>query len=344
MIAPPFPRTEAELVDWSVYADALMRDGDPRGEVIAKELAASAVPPKKLVPPPAIAVPHARATWTLGHLRDLWIEPKHHDHELDRAQLEALIALLESPDAAQLETLLIISHWSALPLLRRVFAVLPKRCTRVIARQPQIYATAGTDMGVIASLMPDHVTELALSWNWMTNLEAAIDDRFSVLDLPAIREQDVAPVVAGLARTSRVRVRVQQLEPIHERVVTFDGPGFLATTKRHATAILPRSRWDLQQSHGVLPIRAQLNRSLPTAYTVQDHVTTLSATIGGNHLIHRGGTWSLRAEFDNVFSVDGVELEADHAAKLHDGVLIRMNRTVATFVTHGLQERLRSIA
>ncbi len=38
MDAPAFPTSEADLADWSVYADFLQTRGDPRGELIAREM------------------------------------------------------------------------------------------------------------------------------------------------------------------------------------------------------------------------------------------------------------------------------------------------------------------
>jgi hypothetical protein len=308
---PPFPRTTADLEEWSVYGDYLQGQGDPRGELIAHELAL----PEALVTAAvreyqALATPIWRQRGTvrfaisLGHLRAMRImsQPGQKLSRHGVAPSAGTIAnagdLLRTAAAQTLEELdIAYQPGSDDKLWTRLFAGVPSRCTRLyIALVPRF------DPSQVAELLariPGHVRELTLhsfrERARVTDVVALVDDRFDVIDTSSY--VDAEPSV-WLANTQHVRLRVRRTtSPSLPPRVELGAPGDAILVGLDGQGAMSVRQWrllELEQRYGRIPIRTLLARGLPEE-------TRVFASI----FVRRGDRFTIRGSAKAVVACNG---------------------------------------
>jgi hypothetical protein len=262
------PTTEAELADWSVYADQLQQEGDPLGELIALDLALPARPSTE-----ALADFQQRlkkrcwthrqtveVTWTLGYARSLGFrrDPTKMSPTIDDGTLANARDFLRSEAAGLLEELVLIFSGSSRPM-ERMLAALPATCTHV-----KVFDRWRNEHQLVEMItaLPRQVTYLSLSSVPTLSPEAArtlIDDRFEQV---TIRRADPVPLETALHSTERVRVELGvvtgRLE--HPRCVWAGGAdaGLVDIAARRASVV--PNPFATQRRFGLIPIRTQLER------------------------------------------------------------------------------------
>lgn len=353
-----FPRDDAELADWSVYADELMREGDRLGELIAHDLATPAHPSEDQLKRFAANTQRcwrARKTldagWALGHVRELvaWGQPRRMvrvmaTDPIDDGTLARLHDILRTPALSRLETITVATAWEPKPpLLRRALAALPASCTAA-----RITGNSLDRPSTMLDLLPAHVTRLAVDVRRLNDVSQLVDDRFEEVELVRIEDRDGPAIERALAATSHVRIAVAQYaQPIHERVVLRGGAGLIQINPRRAVTLGEPSLCALQRHYGIVPIRAQLARALPAPYWVSAHQGLIVAGPDfGSTLMRRGDAWTLRGEGGlDPFPVAlrGSLLAPGQIVPIHDGDVVSLDGVEAVFCTHDLAARLRSI-
>ncbi|MFT3691819.1 MAG: hypothetical protein QM831_01675 [Kofleriaceae bacterium] len=170
------PRNEGDLADWSVYADQLLAEGNPLGELIALDLSLPANPTdeqrwdfaKRARERCWYQQERIGASWMLGHIRELIVRsPPYRDEAgggmLDELVVDSLADVIESPEARLLESFqLAIKQVSRRASavdrparsIWRVLKNLPPTCTR--------FAGNGSDalLAKYTAGLPTHVTEV----------------------------------------------------------------------------------------------------------------------------------------------------------------------------------------
>jgi len=351
-----FPRDDAELADWSVYADQLLSEGDPLGELIAQDLATPARPSEDELKRFAVMTQRcwrARKTldagWALGLVRELsaWGTGRLRitgTTPIDDGTLARLHDLFRSPALARLERIEIATWWEGKPpLLRRALAALPASCAAV-----WITGRALDRPETMLDLLPAHVTRLAVLTRLLDNAARLVDDRFEEIELVRIEARHLPLFERALAATSRVRVVVRQAEQaLPERAALRDGPGLIQTKLRRAVWLGEPSLCALQRHFGVVPIRAQLARALPEQYWLSAHQGLIVAGADyGSTLMRRGDAWTLRGEggLDPFpISLRGALLPPGQVAALHDGDVVTIDGVEAIFCARDLAARFGSI-
>ena len=353
-----FPRDDAELADWSVYADELMLEGDRLGELIAHDLATPANPSDEQLKRFAANTQRcwrARKTldagWALGHVRELaaWGQPRKMMRRMgtdpiDDGTLARLHDILCTPALARLEKITVATAWEPKPpLLRRALAALPASCTSA-----RIAGNSLDRPSTMLDLLPAHVTRLAVDVRRLNDVAQLVDDRFEEIELPRIEDRDAPAIARALAATSRVRIAVALVVLRDgERVVLRAGAGFIQTNPRRVVTLGEPSLCAVQRHYGVVPIRAQLARALPAPYWVSAHDGLIVAGPDfGSTLMRRGDAWTLRGEggLDPFpIALRGSLLAPGQIAPIHDGDVVSIDGVEAVFCTHDLAARLRSI-
>ncbi|HEY0254732.1 MAG TPA: hypothetical protein VGC41_24570, partial [Kofleriaceae bacterium] len=148
-------------------------------------------------------------------------------------------------------------------------------------------------------------------------------------------------IIEALHRTSRVVVRTPELDRLHPRLVTHDGPGFLHAGRR-ASAILPVPLARHQRHYGIVAIRAQLARTLPDGYALHARGAALSAVAPGPTLVRRNDVWTLKTDRIAGVMIDGVAYEGGHNLELRDRAIIRIDNAEAMFCARDLDARFRA--
>ncbi|MEP6864976.1 MAG: hypothetical protein ABJE66_30430 [Deltaproteobacteria bacterium] len=352
-----FPLSEADLADWSVYADELMREGDRVGELIAHDLATPAQPSDDELKRFAAITQscwRARTTldagWALGHVRELvvWGVSRRLMHRIatdpiDDGTLARLHDVLRTPTLARLETITIATAWETKPpLLRRALSALPPSCgsARVMGRLLERPHT-------MLDLLPAHITRLAVHVRTLHDTPRLVDDRFAEIEIPRIEERDLPAIERALGTSSRVRIVVSQYDRhIDERIALRAGPGFLQTKPRRAVALGDPTLCALQRHFGIVPIRAQLAKALPEQFWVSAHQGFIVAGPDlGSTLMRRGDVWTVRGEELESYPIAlrGSVLAPGQVAPVHDGDVIKVDGIEAIFCTHDLAVRFLSI-
>ncbi len=364
MEPPAFPTSEADLAEWSVYADYLQTRGDPRGELIAHDLALDATPdPDALHAFHTLAEPlcaqrgTTKIGWCLGHARTLAMRLSPH-----RASTDTMHDLLREPALACLESIAIIYEPGTSHAWRRALAVLPPTCKRldvrfladwsflaaeeVLAIAPPTVDTLGLstrrEPPAVITLDPAPKTSFALN----VHVTRLISDRFAVLDLidaPLTREVSEA-VVAALRATRVTEVRTaERLSAPRCRVGAPDDAGVIG--ERTFARVPPWSLELLQERHGLVGARAQLARSMPEHYLLRATQAAIRVApfLGAGHLAHQRGRWTLHDRDDTQFTVEPLW----DTNELRNGSVftIRSSRSyeriACTLVTRDLDARLR---
>ena len=355
-----FPRDEADLADWSVYADELLREGDPLGEAIAYDLALPDQPTREELAEHAARLktrcwPRRRAMeagWCLGYLRTLalwgvgrtmFARVGRSTQAIDDGTLANARDLLRSPIAARLEELHVATQWDlASKPLRRLFAALPESCTTLVT-----WGQGPDNLDALLALVPHHVTRLAILTRSRTDLGRTIDDRFEVIEVPRVEPGEWVGVKAGLAATSRVRIRVHQFGVApHARCDLGDGAGVIESAPPRAVALARATLIQLQTRHGLVPIRAQLAGRLAERHMLWDQGGRF--VTGGDHeatLVQRGDAWTARGATEGrALWIDDRELAPGEIAPLRDGAAIRLGNATGVFVARDLTRRFAAVA
>lgn len=286
------PTSEADLDEWSVYADALLAAGDPRGEALALELGLPAEPSdEQLAAFQAVAgrVPTrskiTALTWSLGHVAALEIGGRHQSAFASDAVRTVAQRLVEEPRFQLLQS---FGIWSPVNDREWVLAIgrLPPTCTRVMTRS----------LGDIAfGVLPPTVSEIDLE-----SLEGGrpgafgplLDGRAATIGLPWLRTGDVEVLADLLDRAPAVRLRMSAFDarlPGDRCILGRPGDAALVAPGR-VEAVFPR--WTAQRhqdGRGVLPVRMQLAARLPEHHTHHDGFSTLRLLRTGEAWVHR---WS----------------------------------------------------
>lgn len=269
------PASEAELDAWSVYGDALLGAGDPKGEWIARDLALPA-----LVDDAGRAMlrEYARATqqrglsitWSLGHIKELALARRSSrgfgQRRIAPPAVETMrfaIEQLRRP-AGRLVECISLSYareveeeWAAL------MAALPPTCTRMVI-------AVGSNPAELVATLPPQVRKIAVDvmapWQWHF-----IADRFDVIDATGLARASSA---ISLRETRSVVVRVATFAdrpPASPRIVLGgDGEGAIVHVERRIAHAIPRWRlFELQETFGPLGARELIARSYLEAYDVR---------------------------------------------------------------------------
>lgn len=342
MDAPPFPVDTAGLAPWAVYADHLLSRGDPMGELIARDLAIDEhSSPEALHAMQVLGrrlcrtSPRVEVAYCLGHARSISLHTGHMGKlvngagSFEREALQAALHLLESPKAQRLESFWVDRHQTFdSTMWGRLSAALPPSCSRL----------GMVTTNVALEDLPA-VRELVLMTGSVAAAERFLDDRFEVVYLPGLRlsSNDSGAVFAALARTARVRVRINNCEVAipHEfeaRVLLGSlSDAALRGVEGAAHVALPRpSLFELQRRHGLVSVRAQLGRWLCERWGLRGRAEAIP--FGGSHLArHAGGRWTVRTFADQqqeeagddrmVIQLNGERLDpgsGPHALELND--------------------------
>ncbi|MFT3691818.1 MAG: hypothetical protein QM831_01670 [Kofleriaceae bacterium] len=308
------PRSEADLVDWSVYADELMHEGDPLGEFIAQDLATAPLASKQQQADfqrlaKKLCWTKRKTTdagWSLGHIRQLALKP--FDRELDGATIANVTKLLGTPVAGLVEHLSIVTTaWN--PALARLMKALPARCRSLTlaftSLEPLQFRFVGADL-------PPQIEELSLYTRELADWSGVIDDRYRAVEMFG-RSNDPG-LARALDRTSRVVFRTLTLPAgLHPRIVVPDGAGFIEAFPKRAHAIVPTPLVEVQAKAGIVPIRVQLSRFLTEHYRItfeRGHVTLQRRD--GRWTVHMSPSWKIHGGTDTLGEVlDGSVLETD---------------------------------
>lgn len=168
-----FPKTSDDLEPWRVYADALLGQGDPLGELITRELAGE--PTDALMARRGHVSRYLRATFELGYVRTLTIlSPQRHErlrgeyhrHPLPaEAELEAALRLLKTERCALLERLAlrISPNLVSSRLFKKLMGVLPRSCTCLAVEDVKTRSSA--EGAFIAGSLGPTITTLELHLN-----------------------------------------------------------------------------------------------------------------------------------------------------------------------------------
>lgn len=286
-----FPRDRAGLDEWAVYGDYLQTIGDPRGELIATDLALPDLATREQVA--AFHRAHAQLLprrysgvelgFALGHVRTVEIFTVLRSR-VESAQHARVRSLLAEPGAHLIDRVAF-----ALDLRKRerdrawrgVLSLVPDGARVVIAPNA---ALEREHIAWLLAELPPHVRDLAVVEARHTAF-ALIDDRFDVVELrdrmawASVPE----PILERLSATSRVRVRVDRVAATWPERVELGRPGDAALydPARHVAVALRRHELaQIQRQAGVVGIRAQIASRLPEAH--------------GDGLVRRGDRWTAR--------------------------------------------------
>jgi uncharacterized protein (TIGR02996 family) len=343
---PVFPATEADLAEWAVYADWLISHGDPRGELIAHELALPAMPDRE-----PLAVFHALGArsckqrehspigWCLGHARTLTLHGRATKRgewgAVDHGTLANVHQLLGQPIGARLEELACVYWPRQQPRgWQRVFSALPPTCRRVMLTLTGQWTS--TDVDELVAWLPRTVQELALSHaysrpptNARDHYARFVTDRFAVVELLdyAVSTLLQDQLADAFAATHTVALRVRHLE-LRRRLGSDRchlGSPFAAglTGSRFVAVLEPWPLILMQGRYGVMPIRAQIARELPEDHGLgPDGDGYLRASPGSADLVRRGSRWTIRPRDDLLLWQHGEPLAAITELRDRDEITI----------------------
>lgn len=272
------PRGEGDLDEWSVYADALLVRGEPLGEVLAYELALpAAITREQVATFHALVQPHVwprntlRIGWCLGHARELEIVRRgSRFSRVDEGTLANLRDLLLLPQFSCLETLSTqYFAGQAAKQWRRVFAVLPPTCTRLVL---EVHTRSLGEVEELVAWLPPTVRELALGRARTTLTAAAlalVAGRFDRIDLPDLDPVHLPELCGPLDDAAVARVRLDRYSHDDARPFLLGGErdvAFVYPEPGRARILRRLSLVERQGRAGVIPVRAQLARSLAEPY------------------------------------------------------------------------------
>jgi hypothetical protein len=323
-VTPPFPTSVEQLAPWQVFADQLIERGDRLGPYLSYELSLGAQPTleqrigfgKRALRVCRVPRPFS-ATWMLGHVKALFLTPDRSRAMplLDGGSLPALRDLFDTPALVNLEQLSFSAQGDSIGRRwREAMLRLPKSC-----RCFELYASRFTadDAARVIDGIPDQVEVLrVLPW-FGTDPSRLVSDRFEWIDLrPMVLTQATAEALASaLAATKRVKVRLGTLNrcTLNERAVVGDlDDAALVGEGSASVVLLERQRLEaLQARDGVVPVRAQVERSLEESFRLGRAFSSLddtSAWIGDAVISWSEGAWSIRGVGVSSVALDGAPL------------------------------------
>ena len=362
---PHLPASEAELDDWSVYADYLLTIGDRRGELMAIDLALPAIvdaddviayqtKARASCPLQAAAT---RVVWSLAHVRALDILgtfPSELRREAgpDETTLATVARSLGSPLYRCLEHLAIVyfpdehaAHW------RRLFAALPPACRELVVRMPRDEMT-GPQLAELIAILPPQIRTLGLLE--LPRQAAAMHaivaelatDRFEVVHVTssAVDEPALAAFATALARTRTVRLRTSVLTGPHLANPRMELDSVDAALASNGYAIGLR-RWtpiELQERFGYIPIRAQLAAQLPETHRILLGREGWPYASRGGTIVRRGAAWTLVGDVGAF--IDDIPITADRVGSITDGCRVRCGNLDARVFLRDASSRARATA
>ncbi|HEY0254731.1 MAG TPA: hypothetical protein VGC41_24565 [Kofleriaceae bacterium] len=333
MNVPALPRSEADLAEWSVYTDELLRAGDPLGELLAFDLSLSSTPTRAEVDELARRARDRcwrrgktlEAGWTLGHIRVLKVSPSrrhmHAPEPFDPGALGNLVALFRKPEAAHLEELHLGGPLQPSRELEAVFGALPETCTKL-----SVYTSRHVGIESWRGLIPSQITTLAVPF-----LHAATIDR-RVIEVAAVDNWSRDAILEALDRNPEARLHVDMHDVEHDRILPRSGPRLVQGSRTISLSSL--SLIQDQWKHGVIGVRAQLARTPPQTWNLyvhgRDHLQVARGGSGAS-LVRRGETWTLRRDVRNEMTVAGHPLGPHEIVELQDGDVLTVDDAIATF-------------
>jgi len=341
------PASPEDLAEWTVYADWLQGEGDPRGEAIAYELAGASGESRDYA--------GIRAVSRLGHIYALVVPRDIYTVTADT--LARARALIGSDDAALLEEVEVPLEPLLADDVERLFAALPASCRRVAIDlcNPISDDAART----LLDALPGHVREIALASSGfrlrivgLTGLARWIDDRFDAVELRYTRSTwDVAlgqmdvdrdAIARRLAATSRVRLQMTIADAADpsERV-EIGGPDDAAVVDlRRRCAMVLSTRASHRRIDG--KIRARFTVGLyprrQGPITTGDWAEVVFQRAGDDWWVQRGSS-----QYGAQVRVDGVELAADSTLEIGDGGGISSDHWDYVLVTHDVTPTVRAL-
>jgi len=295
---PAFPASEADLDEWVVYADWLQIKGDPRGELIARELALPPIVPRdQLAEFQRLATRFcrqqraARFGHCLGHIRTVALPAVMQWTTwsmADDGTLANVRDLLVSRRGARVEQLTLAWRPAGHDSTRKVLAAVPASCRRVVVNPLEEITPA--DIARVNADVPPHVRELAF-----------IDYRFRTTAVRAVPERGGDALVdeqTGFA------LRIQRWELL-----------------------------ELEQLYGILPVRTQLARPLAESFEIRIPHTIRRGAFA--HLVCRGERWTVRNHAESRVELvrDGVRVSAEDPEPFAHGDRLRIGDSTWTFAT-----------
>jgi hypothetical protein len=280
MLPPAYPRSEADLEAWHVYADWLLEARDPRGPLIALDLSLPSQPSsvardrlrraaQRLKRVHREIRNDADLAWCLGHVRTMRVRLDADPAAVARALADPTMQLLE-------EILLDIpveqlisdesNEWRAL------LGALPASCRTVGVDVSE----SRSDAARLLDALPPWVTTVAVLRG---RPELFVSDRLAEVDArcPLATVDQLGALLTALASTTSVRVRVASLPAapdVHARIVVGrPGDALFVAARPPRVMTLPRlTLLAMQEEHGLLAIRTILGRALPERRTVMSLV------------------------------------------------------------------------
>ena len=338
MDPPRFPTSEAELADWSVYADWLPTAGDRRGELIARDLALPSMPDTeqlRMFHSIARSMCRERDTtfvgWTLGHARTMQVTWPYPAREMNHGTLANARDFLRSPVAARLEWFASdaprptdVSAWA------RVATALPVSCTHVAFQTDS--NRNPVELGPAIECLPETVRRISVfarrsrlaHWSWVSDRFDEIDvgNLVVVADVHAVlaRALDSSPKVQLRARHADERL-TRGHDPLDWRRYRFADPGEIALVRAGRVRVGRRPDLvALQRRFGPIGVRAQLARTVPERFqTLAD-------------IVRRPDAWTIKGAGEEVL-VNDVAIADNVVVPIRDGDRLTLRGDVHRFVT-----------
>jgi uncharacterized protein (TIGR02996 family) len=341
------PATPDDLAEWTVYADWLQGEGDPRGEVIAHALAGSAA---------GVIHDHAGidVVTRLGFIHSV-VVPRHTSYSVASDELHRTASLVGSDDAVLLEELEVPLEPEWVEDMQRVFAALPVTCRRVAIDLCNPISDGAA--GALLDALPGHVREVALSSSGtrlrivgLTGLAAWIDDRFDAVELRYTRSTwDVAlqqmaadrdVIAKRLAATMRVRLQLTIADtpyPVDRVDIGRPGDAAIVDVNRRCAMALSTRASDRSSTGGIrskFAVGLYANRRLVV-------------TAGWAKIIVKrdGDDWWLENDWSSnaPVRVEGVEVARRAAVAVHDGARIASDDWTYVLITRDVTATVRSL-
>ncbi|MFT3691815.1 MAG: hypothetical protein QM831_01655 [Kofleriaceae bacterium] len=338
------PHVEADLADWMVYADELLHENDPLGELIAFDVAMPIEPAgDQLLLYKQRATPRCWTTrdgmyarWSLGFIRELLVltdAPGLHLSSFEENAFEDVLTLLSMPYTSRLETFHLPLADEIEHLYPAILGRLPATCRTFVGAWPwRMHDPPPYDLGALLAALPSQVVELQLD----RYRPEALTDRFEVVTVKRMTDETWADARSRLASTSRVRLRtsvVAKSDLETGRVEPLLDAGFVIPSAKRIESMLPSDPMYLQRRDGLMPIRTQLAVTHPDAW----FLPTFS-------LRRTGDRWTVRYDTKGTEVVIGDRaLEIYEVAQIVDGDSLRIDGTRRTFCTRDLALRGRAM-
>jgi hypothetical protein len=349
-----FPTTEAELDDWSVYADWLMTQGDERGESMAHELAVPADPQhigawqnewgrRPGDDELGWSVTIARC---LGHVRAVEIR---NTGLMSRQVILPKLASLFRTEAAALLEHLDIEYDGGRKYWRQLFNALPAACARLtlrldLSQDPLILKRV---IEVVDRWIRSSVRELELvGYRYETTALSLLDDRFDVVAIHHPRQP--TRWADRLSRTRTVKLRVPEISGElvgHSRCVV-GRPGDAAIVQpqlRRAVALSRPTLLDLHRRHGPIPVRLQITQNFPERHDLYGYEGRIDLGSRGDVALWRvGDAWTLRVSQtpSNSIHRNGELVPSGQEVPIDDGDRIAIGDAEGTFLVRDVATRL----